>query len=943
MSFRLWGGALLQRILLFIMAGIVAVTLLHVPAGIITPKSRQEAPTYSTERWLKATGDYLRQVSRGDLGELKALGVQGYKDDQPAVAVLKSQAPRSVSLLGIALLLSLSLGTLLGFVSSKFGHRLLRAPTLGAVLLLLSFPDILIIFLLRALVLWAMTQFGVQLLSSGTFGAFQAQDMIAPALALSAMPLVLVARVASVAFDEIHSMMYVRTAHSKGLHPGRVVIGHVLKNAWIQVADAAPLIVGSLVTGLVVVEYAFYYPGVGRTLGLMLERGGQPGAASSFALVLLAGAILTDALFGAIKLALDPRIKEREAGREAAGGRFRLSSLQALSPLALLRGLSLWLSDLPYTLGQAAWSLRPSHLLRGIWRNPPLLIGLIGILGLVSLALFGGNLADLRATGVAPKYITHNGEVFFPPFQPGLTGYPLGSDMAGRDMLSRLLVGARYTLFFTLAVTPVRFLIAVPWGLAAGFSGGIWATGGRTLSLMFAALPVMLIPAAVLPVQAVVGNRDTQSTFWLVTIVLAVVGVPRLVESVRQQVESTLVQPFVEGARATGATGGRILTRHVLPHLAPQLWVAAAADMAWTLLLLAQLGVFSIYLGGAVFVGAAYGERGGALIPRLPDWSSMLSKPYDVIYRAPWAVWVPAVAFLLAIVIFNLTAEGLRRQAQRLASKAALPEPEVLPDGTERIPPRAKRRLALEWVAATMVLALSLGVGVKYGRAEAPAPPVQLTPLEQARGALQRTLDTIYGTGDQYEKARSVSALSPTVSRYLAEAHKAKVKAADMQEDSRGRLNLFPLEGTNLIQFQVPSGILSESAFHSFIWIQDAQSGMITTANIAMKPTYAAVQKGHLIMTGTVPGPDNWEIFFFSRSDSGRWGPNASMAERVSGEIPPGFNAELVTRFNSNPKNQIRMTGGPLNSARVDPSGDVTVCKHSSGPCVTIPFEKYAR
>jgi len=943
MVFRRLGGALLQRLLLFLMAGLVAVTLLHVPAGIIAPKSKTEPVTYAAERWVDATKAYLTALGRGDLGTLKRLGVQGYQQDQPVTQLLAQQVPRSGFLLASALILSLSLGTLLGYLSSRFGNRWLRSLVLTSTLLLLSFPDILMVFLLRSFVAWGLATFGVKLLGSGSIAGLPVQDLIGPVLALSALPLAVVARLAAVAFDDVYNQFYVRTAHSKGLHPMRVVLKHVLRNAWIQVADAGPMIVGSLVTGLVVVEYAFYYPGLGRTLGLMLERGGQPGAASSVALALLVGAILTDTLFGMVRMALDPRLGERERDRhEGGGGRFRLSDLR-FSPAAALRQFWLGLKELPYAISQTAWTARPSYLLRGIWRNPPLLIGLIGVLTLVALALFGGQLADLRATGSTPKYILHNKEVFFPPFKPGLTGYPLGSDMAGRDLLSRLLVGARYTLFFTLAVTPVRFLIAVPWGLLAGFWRGGWAGSSRTLGLMFSALPVMLIPAALLPLQSLFTNGAvTGYSFWLVTIILAAAGVPRLVESVRQQVESTLVLPFIEGARATGASTGRILRKHVLPHLSPQLWVMAAADMAWTLLLLAQLGVFSIYLGGAVSVDAAYGVTGGPVIPRIPDWSSMLSKPYEVIYRAPWAIRIPALVFLLAIVIFNLTAEGLRRQAQNLSVKAALPEPETLPDGTERIPVRAKRRLALEWTATAVLTAMLVGVTVQYGGAEAPPPPAELTALDRAKRDLTLVLETIYGTGGQFERAKAVSQMQNVVIRYLQESFRVKQDATQIQGDSQGRVNLFPFDDVLVVQFQAPTGILSDGAFHSFIWVQDRERGQVTPMNVAVKPVYIASANGVLLMAGTVPGPDNWEIMTLSRMDTGGWMPDSDLAARLVRKIPKEYNAVQDRGIGNSARPVIALTGGPLNSARLDPSGDVTVCIDTKGPCTTVPFKDFA-
>lgn len=940
MTVTRWASAFSQRAALFLLAGIAAVFLLHAQTGILPPTARGEQPVFSARTWAGSGTTYLKQVATGDLGTVRPMRVPGYSQEQPVAKVLTEQAPRSLYLLSVALAVSLLFGTLFGYLASQFGVRLLRGATLTGTLLLLSTPDILLIFLLRKLVVWGMSEFGLKFLRVSFTGDLAATDITAPAIALAALPLAIVARTAAVAFDEVYRELYVRTAVSKGVHPLQVVLQHVLKNAWIRVAEAAPLIVGSLVTGLVVVEYAFFFPGLGRTLGLMLERGGQPEAASSIVLALLIVAVTVDAAFGAARLALDPRLGTEHARSAGAGKISPVEALRAL--LSVPADLLNWVRDMPYAVSRAVWTWRPGRVLLEIGRNPPLLIGLLGVLALLFLAVFGGQLADLRTIQSVPKFVLANDEVFFPPYKPGLPGYPLGSDMAGRDLLARLLVGARYTVLFSLAITPVRFLFALPWGLVAGFRGGLAAGGARMLGLMLCALPVILVPAALLPLTALSASAGRWLSFWLVTLVLATVGIPRLAETIRMQVETTLAQPFIEGARASGAGGARILIRHVLPHLAPQLWVAAAGDMAWTLLLLAQLGVFGIFLGGGAFIATgmeAEGTSSGIVLPMIPDWSSMLSKPYEVIFRAPWSLWVPAAAFTAAITSFNLVAEGLRRRAQSLTAAPGAPQPESGAEGAERSPAPARRRLAMEWTAAAAVLALVGGAVVRYGGTDQPVlatgPNAEaLTPLERSRSDLQLTLDQVFGTGDSLDRSKAATQLRTVVPAYLQEAHKASFTSVQIQQDARGRLNIFELgQLWRLIQVQVP-GISSGS----HLFFQALSSGGVQHAQVADKPVYLALtgDGSVLVVTGTVPGPDNWTITVWSREGE-RWQRDGRLAEQLHSRIPADYSARLLSSA-GNRISAIEMTGGPLNTARVGQNGDVEVCKSTRGPCVIVPW-----
>ncbi len=918
-----WGKAVGQMLLIFLVAGILAVVLLHVQAGWLAGKG------FHAEAWLKATQAYVRDLAGGDLGTVQPLRMPGYNVARPVGEILLTEGSRSLIIMLGALAVSLGLGTVTGLLASRFGPRWLRQGVFSVTLLLLSTPDLLLVLLVRRFVMWSIGTFGISFLKVGALTDPGAFDYVVPILTLAAVPLAVTARVATVAFDEVHEELYLRTARSKGLAPWRVVWTHAFKNAWIKVLAAAPLIAGTLATGLVVVEYILFFPGIGRLLGLILERrtAPQPGAAASIALALVLVTLLVQAVLGAIRLGLDRRMGGGAGGVE-------VPRMAPVPWATAIRDAVANLRELPYQLSQAVWRWRPGTWLRELRSNPALLIGAIGVLALGFVALFGGHFANVEAIHKVPRYIIHEDKPYFPPYAPGTPGYPLGSDLAGRDLLARLVVGARYTLFFALTVTPVRFLIALPWGLLAGFRGRGWAGASRTLGLLVTALPLVLVPVALLPPEVPLEMRnrvaDSGSTlmFWQITLVLAVAGVPRLTENIRQLVESTLVQPFVEGAAAAGAGAGRVLRRHVLPHLAPQLWAAAATDVAWTLLMLAQLGLFSIYLGGSIFVmtGAeVLGNSSGVPVPRIPDWSSMLGRPYDVIYKAPWALWFPAAAFLLAVVIFNLLAEGLRRRAQRFA-----PAPDVATDQ-----PRARRRLALEWGVALLALLAVGGATVRYGFASKAVwyAEVPSDPLGRTRYTMQVLLDEIQGSADSLNRSKAAAQLRRVMTAYLVEAQASRLSATQIQEDARGRVDVFEVGGLRIVSTFVPGAV---KGGHIFV----AGAGEIAYMNTEERPNAVAVigdgVRRRLMLAGTVPGPDNWQLSIWygptQLFDGLGYYRDRMLAQQLFSQLTPGSGASLPMQGQLS-EGRLVTTQGPRNSIRLDRSGDVEVCQ---GQCQTV-------
>lgn len=293
--------------------------------------------------------------------------------------------------------------------------------------------------------------------------------------------------------------------------------------------------------------------------------------------------------------------------------------------------------------------------------NAPALVALILALPLLALLLLPlvVDLPDPAQTRLAADV---GDRVMPPPYKPGQFDYLLGSDRAGRDLLARLAYGGRLTLSVALSISLLRAAASLPLGLLAGWYGG-WAA--RLISAFSFGLGAL--PSLVLVTFALSGIRAVaQGNAWIGAYigVAALAGAPHLAEQVRRLTREIAARPHVEAAVSLGAGPPRILTRHVLPLMAGNLAVAFAADVAWVLIMMGQLSVFGIYLGGTLVI-----ERLGHLplvLESQPEWGQMLGANRDLLRTHPWIPISPALGIGLAASCFQMLAEGLRiRWARR--------------------------------------------------------------------------------------------------------------------------------------------------------------------------------------------------------------------------------------------------------------------------------------
>jgi peptide/nickel transport system permease protein len=312
------------------------------------------------------------------------------------------------------------------------------------------------------------------------------------------------------------------------------------------------------------------------------------------------------------------------------------------------------LSELPEARLKADSSIRSSRKFRS---NKLLTAGTLIILFFVTAALTAPLLTRLGWLADPIRQEESGLDADGMPLPPGRT-YWLGTDGLGRDILARVLHGARVSLTVGTAAMVTATIIGVIVGLCAGFFGGVLDLGLMRFSEMCMTIPAILLAiafAGLLDVQGRLIHLHPAALPWhaldftlkrgMVTLFLVIgfVSWPGMVRVIRAQVLSLKERDSVQAAHALGASNLRVIFRYILPHLLPTIIVLSAMNTANAILLEAGLS----YLGIGVPAPA-------------PTWGSMISDGQAYFLSAPGMVVAPGVAIVLTVVGFNLIGQGLQ-------------------------------------------------------------------------------------------------------------------------------------------------------------------------------------------------------------------------------------------------------------------------------------------
>ncbi len=271
---------------------------------------------------------------------------------------------------------------------------------------------------------------------------------------------------------------------------------------------------------------------------------------------------------------------------------------------------------------------------RGLWgdalvrlrRNRPAIVGVVCIALFVLVALTAPWLApfDPNKTGLGPS--------FGPPSRDHLAGL----DKLGRDELSRVIYGARISLFVGVISVTIGLLMG---GVMGALAGG---AGGKVDTVLMRVVDVMLaVPGILLAIGIVawLGQGLPQ-----IMLAVAVTNAPIFARILRGSLLGLREAEFVTVARSMGADSRRLLLRHMLPNALTALIVAATLALATAIIDVAGLG----------FLGL------GPPDPSTPEWGTMLTDSTEALRRAPWLIFAPGIAIVISAIGFNLLGDGLR-------------------------------------------------------------------------------------------------------------------------------------------------------------------------------------------------------------------------------------------------------------------------------------------
>ncbi len=275
-------------------------------------------------------------------------------------------------------------------------------------------------------------------------------------------------------------------------------------------------------------------------------------------------------------------------------------------------------------------SARFGIIVRRMMRRPLAVAGVTVILIVVAAAVLAPLISPYSPSDQMFDGLTIEGS----PLPPSAK-YLLGTDLLGRDLLSRLIYGARTSLIVGVVANGIAVSIGTLIGVTAGFFGGVISALLMRFTDLMMAFPALLL--------AIVLAALFHPSLWIVAMVIAMVNWVQIARVIYTETRSLAEREFVVAEWSIGAGRIRILFRHILPHLLPTVLVYGTLGIATTVLLEATLS----FLG----VGVQ---------PPTPSWGNIINENQTYFTTAPWLVFFPGAAIILLALGFNVVGDALR-------------------------------------------------------------------------------------------------------------------------------------------------------------------------------------------------------------------------------------------------------------------------------------------
>ena len=237
---------------------------------------------------------------------------------------------------------------------------------------------------------------------------------------------------------------------------------------------------------------------------------------------------------------------------------------------------------------------------------------------------------------LAPRLAPHGPkEATFAPYLPPSAEFPMGTDQVGRDVMSRVIWGARLSLYVGLVSVVFGITAGALWGAVTAYLGGAADTGSQRVVDAVMALPPIILALALM---AALGQSVNN-----VILALVVLLTPTAARTIRSVALGVVASPYMEAARAVGASRWRIICRHLIPNCLAAYIVLVTTNVSYAIVVEASLS----------FIGA------GAP-PDEPSWGGMLTAGIQALETAPWMVFFPGLTISLAVFGLNLFGDSIR-------------------------------------------------------------------------------------------------------------------------------------------------------------------------------------------------------------------------------------------------------------------------------------------
>ena len=256
----------------------------------------------------------------------------------------------------------------------------------------------------------------------------------------------------------------------------------------------------------------------------------------------------------------------------------------------------------------------------------------------MKLVLFAALAATLLLITIFAKYICPYdpyAQDLSQAMQPPSAAHPMGTDTYGRDMLSRVLIGAQTSISSTFALVAIITVFGTIVGIFCGYYGGVVDSVMMRISDICLAFPGLVFAMAV----AAILNGGVQNA----VIALALISWPKYSRIARSQTLSMKSLPYMQAAQLAGDSALQMILRHVLPNIVGPILVTSMLD----------IGTMMMEIAGLSFLGL------GAQ-PPVAEWGSMMSSGRSMLQTYPWIVLSPGLAIFVSVVIFNLLGDTIR-------------------------------------------------------------------------------------------------------------------------------------------------------------------------------------------------------------------------------------------------------------------------------------------